>query len=130
MMSPRSLTFACLVVGATFCAHTTSFAQQPQLQQKQKQPNGKSTTPSSSPEILDLQIRLGRHLFSPGEIDGHAGANTSKALAAFAASHKLGSVSPGDPAVAEAMSDDSAPTTASYQVTGADVVGPFTPSIP
>jgi lipoprotein-anchoring transpeptidase ErfK/SrfK len=68
-------------------------------------------------QALRLQVGLDRAGFSPGEIDGAAGHNTSRALDAFRKSD-------GDPS--------RLPTDAvtSYRITEQDVAGPFTPDIP
>ena len=78
--------------------------------------------------VLDLQVRLDRAGFSPGEIDGHRGVNTTRAMDAFAASHHLRSRD--DAAVARELARDDAPVLTTYAITTADVSGPFTPDIP
>src|ERR1700694_459285 len=45
--------------------------------------------PQTGSSYLRLQVLLDRAHFSPGEIDGVPGANTSKALRAFRAAHRL-----------------------------------------
>ncbi len=78
--------------------------------------------------VLELQVRLDRAGFSPGEIDGHRGVNTTRAIDAFAASHHLRS---GDAAtVSRELARDEAPALTTYTITNADVSGPFTPDIP
>ena len=80
---------------------------------------------------LDLQVRLDRAGFSPGQIDGRSGRNTRQALAAFQRANQLGSTGEPDPATLEALSR-AAPgdTVVSYQVTAEDVAGPFVEVIP
>jgi lipoprotein-anchoring transpeptidase ErfK/SrfK len=74
-------------------------------------------------KTLRLQILLGRHHFSAGEIDGQAGGNTRRALAAYA---KQGTGTAAETAQA-ALTADAAPTFATYVITAEGVAGPFEP---
>lgn len=79
--------------------------------------------------VLELQVRLDRAGFSPGEIDGAEGSNTRKALEAYARARSLPDADPS--AVSTALAKEqpvSALTT--YEIAPADVQGPFTPQIP
>lgn len=67
-------------------------------------------------DALGVQVALDRAGFSPGVIDGRIGPSTKKALDAYRQANG------GEPAQAE-------PTTG-YEITQADVAGPFEPRIP
>ena len=83
-------------------------------------------------KVLATQVALDRSGFSPGEIDGHAGKNLERAIAAFQRAHEL--------MPSGAMNDETwkqlattggdVPPLVEYTITNADVAGPFTPDIP
>jgi lipoprotein-anchoring transpeptidase ErfK/SrfK len=74
-------------------------------------------------EILKQQVMLDRAGFSVGEIDGHPGAKTQKALMAFQQAS-------GSNATATDGFDEQTPPTVSYTITAEDMIGPFVESIP
>ena len=97
-----------------------------------------SASPSPSPRSsatsargpLRLQVLLDRAHFSPGEIDGNAGGNTSRALDAFRRERRLRSRGPVSEEDWGALESDNAPTLVDYTLTQKDVRGPYQKSIP
>jgi lipoprotein-anchoring transpeptidase ErfK/SrfK len=83
-------------------------------------------------EILATQVALDRSGFSPGEIDGKAGRNLQRALAAFQQSHQLPATGQmNDQTWKElATAGGDGPPLVEYATTDADIAGPFTPDIP
>ena len=93
--------------------------------------SGTSPLDEHAGEVLALQVALDRARFSPGEIDGRAGALTASALAAFRSARGLPSaVSPLDEATKAALGDAFAQPLTRYTITEQDAAGPFVPDIP
>ncbi len=78
--------------------------------------------PKSEPDLLAVQVMLDRARFSPGEIDGRGGANTTRAIKAFERVKKI--------RVAEALAASTDPPTVPYTITAEDAAGPFLTEIP
>ena len=90
-------------------------------------------TPSRPAEmVLAAQVMLDTAGFSPGEIDGKAGANFGRALAAYQQSRGIGASGRMDDATMERLRQDfkGQPPVVSYTIADADIAGPFQPDIP
>jgi lipoprotein-anchoring transpeptidase ErfK/SrfK len=93
--------------------------------------NSEAVRGSVPDDILAMQVRLDRAGFSPGEIDGHGGENTARALRAFQRRHRLSPTGRRDQATEGALTAiDSADILTTYRIADADVAGPFIPAIP
>lgn len=77
--------------------------------------------------VLRAQILLDRAHFSPGEIDGHFGSNTSRAAAAFNRARKIRAGAEVNAATWQALNRDSAAVIVPYTLTAEDLAGPFRP---
>src|SRR4030095_4537315 len=90
------------------------------------------TAPPQENMVLAAQVMLDAAGFSPGEIDGKAGANFGRAVAAYQQSRNLGASGKVDDATLDRLRQDfrAQPPTISYTITDADIAGPFQPEIP
>jgi lipoprotein-anchoring transpeptidase ErfK/SrfK len=77
-----------------------------------------------------LQVLLDRAHFSPGEIDGTAGGNTSRALDAWRRQRGLRSRGPATEEDWAALESGGAPTLVDYTLTAEDIKGPYQRNIP
>ncbi|HUF79528.1 MAG TPA: L,D-transpeptidase [Burkholderiales bacterium] len=82
---------------------------------------------AETPSVLRAQVLLDRAHFSSGEIDGAAGSNFSKALAAFQRSRELADDGALGPATWAELERDAVPTLVDYTVLAADLEGRFEP---
>jgi lipoprotein-anchoring transpeptidase ErfK/SrfK len=92
------------------------------------------TRPAPLPQdlVLPAQVMLDAAGFSPGEIDGKAGANFRRALTAYQQSRGLAASGNVDDATLDRLRRDfrGQPPVVSYTITDADITGPFQPDIP
>src|SRR5690349_14269377 len=83
-------------------------------------------------DVMAAQVMLDRLGFSSGEIDGRVGSNVRGALKAFQESRQMPATGELDSETFKRLSAESGglvPLTM-YELTDADVAGPFTPDIP
>jgi lipoprotein-anchoring transpeptidase ErfK/SrfK len=83
---------------------------------QQPQPAAEGGKTPLNNDALAIQVALDRAGFSPGALDGQIGPSTRKALAAYRKAHD------GEPLATEPVTR--------YQITEADVAGPFVEEIP
>lgn len=72
----------------------------------------------NGPGMLAIQVMLDRARFSPGEIDGRGGPNTTRAIDAFEKATRM--------TMAEAAARPAVEATVAYTITSDDEAGPFT----
>jgi lipoprotein-anchoring transpeptidase ErfK/SrfK len=86
-----------------------------------------SSSAARGSSVLRLEVLLDRDHFSPGEIDGHYGSNTSMAVAAFNEAHKIEGGAAVTAATWKALDTDTAPVIVPYTLTANDLSGAFVP---
>jgi lipoprotein-anchoring transpeptidase ErfK/SrfK len=95
-------------------------------------PAGSDPQGSAASKVLAAQVMLDRAGFSPGEIDGRAGANLERAVAAYQASRDLPQSGRVDEVTSKRLTDEAGeePLVITYALTEIDIAGPFQPDIP
>ena len=94
---------------------------------EQSPPAARHALPKGT-EGLALQVGLDRAGFSPGIVDGQAGARTKQALQRFQEARGLAASGTSDPATLQALGAE--PPIVDYTLTEADLAGPFVERIP
>lgn len=98
---------------------------------EQAQAFADSDAEAIDPALIRLQVLLDRSRFSPGVIDGLAGDNVSKAIAAYEQANGLAVDGKTDEALLQQLaSEDPKPVLTRYTIREKDVAGPFLDKVP
>lgn len=124
---------ATLVCSFAIVAALPAGAQTPASQPSETQPTGtltaeavnKAAPDAGDAALLRAQILLDRMHFSPGEIDGRGGTNTTRAIAGFQRHRGLEATGELDDRTWTALTEGDAAALVSYTLTAEDVAGPF-----
>jgi lipoprotein-anchoring transpeptidase ErfK/SrfK len=81
-------------------------------------------------DTVAVQVMLDRAGFSPGPIDGQPGANLKRALAAFQRTNALPESGLADDQTRQRLGVTGSTPLTAYQISEADLAGPFTAAIP
>jgi len=82
---------------------------------------------TSGARVMRAQILLDRARFSPGEIDGHYGANLGIAIKGYQQARNQSATGTIDESMWTSLNADTAPLFQTYSITAEDVKGPFRP---
>ena len=132
-MHVRTLPFvAALIACLTLQAEASPQKKRPRATTQTRQVK-KAPEPAPLPcgDLVGFAVLLDRQGFSPGQIDGTATKNFTRALGAMRAARKIAATGAPDCETWKALGGDGAdPTVMTYTVTAEDVKGPFEPHIP
>jgi lipoprotein-anchoring transpeptidase ErfK/SrfK len=126
------LTLLSVVMGTAVLAQEPAAKRETARQPAANSEPGPSKTAAVVSEIVAAQVMLDRAGFSPGEIDGQAGANLKRAASAFQKSNGVAESGQVDHETWQRLAEvtGNQPPLVEYQIREADFAGPFTPTIP